>query len=217
MLHPHTELRFVNPKIGYGVFATELIVKGTITWARDDLDRAYSPQEMNQMTKPYRQVLDKYTFIDSKGLYVLCWDLAKYINHSCEANCLSAGYEFEIATKDIQAGEELTDDYGTLNLETGFECHCNLQSCRRQILFDDLLRYSVKWDRILREAFPLILEVFQPLWSFVKEKDDVILAAQNSAHMKSSRANLRPPQRNSSILMPMANADPGSPRAALSV
>jgi hypothetical protein len=37
MIHPWTELRFINDSIGYGVFATQFIPKGTIVWALDDL------------------------------------------------------------------------------------------------------------------------------------------------------------------------------------
>ena len=32
MIHPDTELRFISPEIGFGVFATKLIPQGTITW-----------------------------------------------------------------------------------------------------------------------------------------------------------------------------------------
>lgn len=38
MIHPDTELRFINEKIGYGVVALKLIPRGTITWALDKLD-----------------------------------------------------------------------------------------------------------------------------------------------------------------------------------
>ena len=39
MIHTDTELRFVSPEMGFGVFATKLIPRGTLTWVRDDLDR----------------------------------------------------------------------------------------------------------------------------------------------------------------------------------
>jgi len=32
MIHPDTELRLSNPRIGLGVFATHFIPKGTLTW-----------------------------------------------------------------------------------------------------------------------------------------------------------------------------------------
>ena len=39
MIHPHTELRFINEQMGFGVFATQFIPKGTIIWALDELDQ----------------------------------------------------------------------------------------------------------------------------------------------------------------------------------
>ena len=41
MVHPDTELRFVSPAIGWGVFATRDIPTGTITWALDVLDQHF--------------------------------------------------------------------------------------------------------------------------------------------------------------------------------
>ena len=32
MIHPHSELRFFSPEVGWGVYATRFIPKGTITW-----------------------------------------------------------------------------------------------------------------------------------------------------------------------------------------
>src|SRR5262245_44992186 len=117
MMHPSTELRFVDDQIGYGVFATRPIPRGTITWTRDELDRRFTRQDIDAMSPLYRAILDKYTFVDARGEHVLCWDIARFVNHSCDATCLAPGYEFEIAVRDIAAGEELTDDYGSLNIE----------------------------------------------------------------------------------------------------
>ena len=36
MIHPDTELRFISDEVGYGVFATALIGRGTITWVRGE-------------------------------------------------------------------------------------------------------------------------------------------------------------------------------------
>jgi hypothetical protein len=46
MVHPHTELRFVSPQIGWGVFATRLIPRGTIVWALDSLDQRFTPDQV---------------------------------------------------------------------------------------------------------------------------------------------------------------------------
>ena len=43
MIHPNTELRFINPVVGYGVFATDFIPEGTITYVKDSLELEVSP------------------------------------------------------------------------------------------------------------------------------------------------------------------------------
>ena len=192
MLHPHTELRHVNKHIGYGVFATRLIPKGTITWVRDDLDQTFGPQEILEFRKEYQELLEKYTFVDCVGNAVLCWDLARYMNHSCEANCLGAGYEFEIAVRDIRPGEELTDDYGTLNLRDLFPCFCQKEHCRKLIRPDDLTRLWDDWDGKLRSAFGLIQAVEQPLQSFLRNPAEVEEAARRPEKMRSCRFNYYP-------------------------
>jgi hypothetical protein len=164
MIHPDTELRFINEKIGYGIVALKRIPKGTITWALDKLDRLFTPGEVDAMDELYQHVLDKYTYRNSQGNYILCWDNARFVNHSSRSNCLTTAYEFEIAIRDIQAGEELTDDYGYLNLEDAFEVVPEPDSNRNIIYPDDLLRYYPEWDAALLKAFPKIKEVNQPLF-----------------------------------------------------
>jgi hypothetical protein len=192
MLHPHTELRHVDDVIGYGVFATHRIPKGTITWVRDDLDQTFKPDELSQFAPAFQQLLDKYTFLDRLGNAVLCWDLARYINHSCEANCLAAGYEFEVAIRDIELGEELTDEYGSLNLQDSFTCFCGKSHCRKLIHPNDLARFWKKWDEQLQTAFGRIHSVVQPLRSYMKNTTELDEAAQDPRKMRSCRFNYYP-------------------------
>ena len=35
MIHPDTELRFIDATLGFGVFATRFIRRGTVTWVRE--------------------------------------------------------------------------------------------------------------------------------------------------------------------------------------
>lgn len=189
MIHPHTELRLINPEIGYGVVATQVIPRGTITWVKDDLDQVFAPAEVERMPRVYREILDKYSFVDPQGDLVLCWDLARFVNHSCRPSCLSAGYNFELATRDILPGEELTDDYGTLNLADDFCCCCGFAGCRRIIRPDDLLEYADVWDVVVAQAFPLIGAVEQPLWPLVKEQREVALALAGATSIASCRLN----------------------------
>jgi hypothetical protein len=139
MIHPHSELRFVNNKIGfgYGVVATQLIPRGTITWVRDEFDQAFSVLHIESMAPIYRDLTTKYCFVDAKSDSILCWDLARYINYSCDLSCHSAGYDFELAVRDIRAGEELTDDYGSFNLEDDLVCFYASPLCRETIRPDD--------------------------------------------------------------------------------
>jgi hypothetical protein len=168
MIHPHTELRFINETIGYGVVALKPIPQGTITWALDKLDRKFTPQEVRSMDTLYQEVLDKYTYRNSEGNHILCWDNARFVNHSSHSNCMTTAYEFEIAIRDIEPGEELTDDYGYLNLEEPFEVVPEPGSNRHIIYPDDLLRYYPEWDEKLLKSFPKILNVDQPLFQLLE-------------------------------------------------
>lgn len=167
MIHPNTELRFINEAIGYGVVATKFIPKGTITWALDKLDRIFTPEEILSMDKVYQEILDKYCYRDKKGDFVFCWDISRYVNHSFNSNCISTAYEFEIAVRDIHPGEELTDDYGYLNVTEPFECIPESGSARRKVMPDDLLHFHVFWDAKLSDAFKAFEKVEQPLKSLL--------------------------------------------------
>jgi hypothetical protein len=198
MLHPHTELRHVDDVIGYGVFATRLIPKGTITWVRDDLDQTFRPEELSQFAPEYQQLLEKYSFLDRVGNAVLCWDLARYINHSCEATCLAAGYEFEVAIRDIEAGEELTDEYGTLNLQESFTCFCGRKHCRKNVHPNDVSRFWKHWDDQLRASFTRINSVVQPLRGFLRNPAEIDEAVMDIQKMRSCRFNFYPSVYNGS-------------------
>ncbi len=194
MIHPHTELRLVNESIGHGVFATRFIPRGTIIWVRDDFDQTFTPEDYARMPAPYQAILEKYSFIDARGDLVLCWDHSRFFNHSCEANCLSAGYDFELAVRDIEPGEELTDDYGTLNLREPFTCLCGKTGCRGRITPHDMEAHAPRWDALVRHAFPLISGVDQPLWAWLKEKAEVEEALRQPAAVRSILCNYAPPK-----------------------
>lgn len=162
MIHPSTELRLINEDIGYGVVATELIPKGTITWALDKLDRTFTPAQISAMEPVYQSLLDKYCYRDNKGRFVLCWDHGRFVNHSFKSNCLCTAYNFELAVRDIYPGEELTDDYGYLNLTAPFRAR-DEGTRRKQAYPDDLLRHHSAWDRKLKSAIRQLPGVKQPL------------------------------------------------------
>jgi len=162
MIHPNTELKFINDEIGYGVVAKKFIPKGTVTWVLDKFDRSFTPREFEEMDEPYKNILDIYAFRNNIGNYVLCWDNARFVNHSFNSNGLTTAYDFEIAVRDIQAGEQLTDDYGYLNISVPFRAIP--EGTRRKIVYpDDTLRYHKIWDKKLTNAFKSITSHEQPL------------------------------------------------------
>lgn len=166
MIHPHTELQFISEEIGHGVVATQFIPAGTITWVLDPLDREFTPEQYRNLDTLYKEILDTYTYRNNKGNYVLCWDHGRFVNHSFRSNCLTTAYDFEIAIRDIQPGEQLTDDYGYLNVEAPFRAID--EGTERKIVYpDDLLNYHEEWDRKLQNVFGKIPTQEQPLRPFI--------------------------------------------------
>lgn len=189
MIHPDSELRFINPIIGYGLFATKFVPKGTITWVCDPLDQVIPAASAAEFRGLAKQALEKYSYLNGKGDRILCWDHARYVNHSCNPTCLAAGFDFEIAVRDIFPGDEITDDYGTLNLEAEMICHCGDPGCRRVLRPDDFLTYGRRWDAIVAEAFFQLRNVEQPLWELVQEKDLVAQVLVRSVPIPSCLAH----------------------------
>lgn len=170
MIHPDTELRYIDDEIGYGVFATRKIPKGTIAWARDKFDLEFKPDEVIGMDSIHASLISKYAYRNKNGNFILCWDFGRYVNHSFNSNLMSTGYDFELAIRDIEEGEELTDDYGYLNLSTPFQAR-DEDSSRKYVYPDDLPRLYKKWDDIIKSCLPLMLKVKQPLLSLISSSD----------------------------------------------
>lgn len=166
MIHPDTEVRYISEKIGKGVIARKFIPRGTIVWVQDKLDRIFQEHEIISLPQYERQMLETYCFINHKGQKILCWDNGKYVNHSFKPSCFSTAYNFEIAIRDIHPGEELTDDYGYLNVERPFEGID--EGTERKIVYpDDLLTYHAVWDKMVASCLPDIFSVDQPLLSLI--------------------------------------------------
>lgn len=170
MIHPDTELRFINESIGYGVFATKLIPKGTITWILDDLDQKFDESYVASLDPLQRQRLIKYCYRDNEGKYILCWDIARYVNHSFNSSCMATPYKFEIAVRNIYPGEELTDDYGYFNLDRPFYCFPEPGCSRTKVMPDDILRYYKEWDRKAADAMGYFRQVKQPLQHLIEDE-----------------------------------------------
>lgn len=169
MIHPKTELKHVNDTIGYGVFATERIPEGTIVYVKDSLELVITPAEFLNHSKEMQEVIDKYSYIDEKGNQIISWDFAKYVNHCCNCNTISTGYGFEIAIRDIEPGEQITDEYGIFNLDKEMDLTCGSVGCRKTIKPEDFDAYYEEWDKKIQKAMTKLFSVDQPLISFIED------------------------------------------------
>ena len=192
MLHPDTELKFVSNEIGYGIFASALIPKGTITWVKDDLDRVIPKETLSKMTQANLENLLKYSYRNSQGNYVFCWDLTRYVNHSYKPNSMLTAMGFEIAIRDILPGEEMTNDYGTLNIIESFECANGPSLERERVCPDDLSRFHAVWDDQIQAAFAHISELIQPLNGFLttQQLQDISLIESGNMVIPTVLSNL---------------------------
>lgn len=163
MIHPHTAIQWVDDHIGYGVMATRSIPRGTVVYVLDALELVLSPGDGRLGSPLYRDIIDRYSYIQADGSRVLSWDAARLVNHSCAANSLSTGYGFEIAIRDIEAGEQLTDDYGLLNIEHAMRCACGAPRCRGLIAAREFDHLVAQWDRAVKPALSRFNDIEQPL------------------------------------------------------
>lgn len=163
MIHPNTELRFVNKEIGYGVFATKAIPKGSIVYIKDALEIEISPQQYQMLDQHHQDIVEKYSYIDESGCRIVSWDHAKYVNHNCDCNVMSTGYGFEIAIRNINADEEITDEYGLFNIPYPININCGCLQCRKTLKVDDIDNFYPSWDEKVASALQQLLSVEQPL------------------------------------------------------
>ncbi len=169
MIHPETKLKWVSNEIGYGVFAATHIPKGTAVYVRDALEIVISRQAPLAKNPAYQEIIRKYSYIDSKGDYVLSWDHGRFVNHCCFPNTITTGYGFEIAIRDITPGEEITDDYGLLNLDEDIPLSCNKGNCRGVARARDFEAHVEYWDEVVRESLTHFYLVDQPLLPFFEQ------------------------------------------------
>lgn len=188
MIHPQTEVRFIRPEIGYGVVAKAFIPRGTVTWVKDRLDREFAPQDLEAFDEAHREILDRYSYRNAQGHYVFCWDHTRFMNHSFRPACLLTAYGLEVAVRDIQAGEELTNDYGCFNIIESFAPE-DEGDARREVRPDDLLRFSDMWDARISEALRDFPCVDQPLSRMVSPEiwGDLLAVARGEAELRSVR------------------------------
>lgn len=192
MIHPHTALKHVSPEIGMGVFATRHIPRGTIVVVRDKYDICMPREEFEQLPDAMRATMENHMYHDKCGNLVLSWDHARFMNHNCHCNTMMTDYNVEIAVRDIEPGEELTTEYGLLNIQEPYGIACGCECCREALRLDDIDCHGEAWDASIRESLELARTVEQPLWDVIVTADRERLQAFLSGESEySSIMNLK--------------------------
>ncbi len=131
---------------GKGVFAVQDLAEGEtlieykgeiISWKEALRRHPHDPEQPNHTF--YFHIDDKHV-IDGR----VDGNAARWINHSCDPNCEADEQEGRIfikALRNIEAGEELSYDYGliidepyTRKLKAEFPCWCGAEDCRGTLL-----------------------------------------------------------------------------------
>lgn len=131
---------------GYGLFATKAFKAGEVLYKQhyftiDDKERDYflktDQGDFTLSTKTHSVIMGA----GKRALYTF----DALINHSCDPNTYSltnpemtlANEYYQVASKDIEVGEELTCDYNLFDYDCRdkgiVECHCGAANCRKTI------------------------------------------------------------------------------------
>jgi hypothetical protein len=171
MLHPDTKLEWISDTKGFGVIATRKIPRGSITFAQDDLDISIALNNPLLADPKYQKIVEKFSYMNCEGEFVISWDHGKYMNHCCFSNTLTTGYGFEIAIEDIEEGQEVTDDYGIFTVNHNMAMSCPKEGCYKTVGIENFERHQPRWDKSIINALKDFKNQSQPLEIFLS--DDV--------------------------------------------
>lgn len=106
---------------GLGVYAKNAVKAGEIVSRfMPPLDVEFPPEFLPTLSQAERDYIKNFAYLSKFcGLYTLVGDHDRYMNHSNNPNVAMNpdGSTTNIATRDIAAGEELTCDYETFDLD----------------------------------------------------------------------------------------------------
>jgi SET domain-containing protein len=116
---------------GVGCFTAEDIKAGQVVWSLDPiLDVEIDANKISELPASVQSFLFMYAYgqiSEEKKTFILCGDHARHMNHSEKPNLIEAGdgNAFNIAVRDIKAGEELTCDYNSFDTDASFKLQHN--------------------------------------------------------------------------------------------
>ena len=131
-----------SPIHGTGAFAKVGITRGThlIEYVGERIDKRESLRRC-EANNEYIFALNDEQDLDGN----VAWNPARFINHSCAANCdaeLEDGHIWIVANRDLRAGEEITFNYG-FDLEDygDYPCRCRAPGCVGYIVAEEFFEH----------------------------------------------------------------------------
>ena len=142
-LHPAVEVR-PSPLAGVGLFTRTSLPRGTAVSRLGG--RLVTSDELRGLLAVADSYVDSITVADDAHLVLPAGQLNGKGNHSCDPNLWWAAPYTLAARRDIGAGEELTNDYGTSTGEAGFRmpCRCGAALCRGTVTGRDWTRPDLR-------------------------------------------------------------------------
>jgi hypothetical protein len=132
-----------------GVFAKKDTPKGTkiIEYVGEKITKKESEKRIHKQyekAEKNNKEGENYIFDLNKKYDIdgnVPWNIAKYINHSCNKNCEVENIDDElwfISTRNIKKGEEITFNYGfDYKDHKDFPCKCGSKNCIGYILAEE--------------------------------------------------------------------------------
>lgn len=168
MVHPDTYTS-ATPK-GVALFAKRGFKKGEILWVADAADNVMPYENFLKLPQREQKRMSHYCYVDSQQRIIVPSDNGKYVNHSCAPNATYL-IEFDnvsIALRDIEADEEITEDYRCyFNHLSDFDCQCGAKNCVGTLRKNDgfctahRLRLGEVATLITKHPQPLLRDNFQ--------------------------------------------------------
>jgi hypothetical protein len=142
-LHPAVEIG-PSPVAGDGLFARARVPAGAAVSRLGG--RLVSGAELRRLLGTATHYVDTITVADDRHLVLPPGRPNGKGNHACDPNLWWAAPYTLFARRDIDAGEELTNDYATSTGEAGFvmPCRCGSALCRGEVTGTDWTRPELR-------------------------------------------------------------------------
>lgn len=113
---------------GKGLFAIRAFKKGEQVLDWNIENRFLTESEIEDLPEVEKKYIALY-----KGKYLLIPEPERYMNHSCDPNTETQADGTDIASRDIEVGEEITGDYTKEGSFLGFTCLCASSHCKQRV------------------------------------------------------------------------------------